>query len=62
MRRLYLSKSDCKIAGVCGGLAEDLEIDSTIVRLIAILLLIFTGFVPMMLVYFIAWAIIPNKF
>ena len=62
MRRLYLSKSDCKIAGVCGGLAEYLEIDSTIVRLIAILLLIFTGFVPMMLVYFIAWAIIPNKF
>ena len=61
MKKLYLSSSDCKIAGVCGGLAEYLEIDSTIVRLIALVLLIFTGFIPMMLVYFIAWLVIPKK-
>lgn len=60
MKRLYLSHSDRKIAGVCGGLAEYLAVDSTLVRLIAVFLLIFTGFVPMLIVYLIAWAIIPK--
>ena len=32
-KRLYRSKSDRKICGVCGGLAEYLEMDPTIVRL-----------------------------
>ena len=61
MKRLYLSSSDRKIAGVCGGFAEYLEIDSTLVRLIALLLFIFTGFLPMMLIYFVAWLVIPKK-
>jgi len=33
-RKLYKSNTDKKIAGVCGGIAEYLNIDSTIVRLI----------------------------
>lgn len=32
-KRLYLSKNDKKLAGVCGGIAEYLEVDPTIVRL-----------------------------
>jgi phage shock protein C len=33
-KKLYLSDSDKKIAGVCGGIAEYFEIDSTLVRLV----------------------------
>ena len=34
MKKLYRSKSDRKLAGVCGGLAEYLNIDPTIIRVI----------------------------
>ena len=33
-KKLYKSRTDRKIAGVCGGIAEYLEIDSTLIRLI----------------------------
>ncbi len=59
MKRLYRSRTDHKIAGVCGGLASYFEVDPVIVRLIAILILIFTGFIPMIIVYLIACMIIP---
>lgn len=61
VKRLYLSRSNRKIAGVCGGLAEYLEMDPTPIRLIAIFLLIFTGILPMVIVYLIAWAVIPDQ-
>ncbi len=61
MKRIYLSRADRKIAGVCGGLAEYLEMDPTLVRLIAIFLLVFTGILPMVIVYLVAWAVIPNQ-
>ena len=61
MKRLYRSRADRRIAGVCGGLAEYLEMDPTVIRLIAVLILIFTGFVPMLIAYLIAWVIIPER-
>jgi phage shock protein C len=61
VKRIYLSRADRKIAGVCGGLAEYLEMDPTLVRLIAIFLLVFTGILPMVIVYLVAWAVIPNQ-
>lgn len=61
MRRLYLSRTNKKLAGVCGGLAEYLDIDPTIIRLIFVFLLIITGIVPMLIVYLIAWAVIPQQ-
>ncbi len=33
MKRLYKSRTDRKLCGVCGGIAEYFNIDSTIVRL-----------------------------
>jgi len=47
------------IAGVCGGLAEYLDADPTIVRLITALAIVFTG-VPA-LAYLVAWIIIPER-
>lgn len=61
MKRLFLSNTDKKIAGLCGGLAEYLELDSTVVRLIAVILGIITGVIPFLVAYLIAWMIVPRK-
>ncbi|HKS68292.1 MAG TPA: PspC domain-containing protein [Candidatus Acidoferrales bacterium] len=59
-KRLMRSSLDCKIAGVCGGLAEYLDADSTIVRLVWVLVFVFTGFIPAGLTYVIAWILMPQ--
>jgi len=52
---------DCKIAGVCGGIAEYLEIDSTLVRLIWVLLILMpVPLVPAFVGYFVAWLVMPQ--
>jgi len=59
-RRLMRSPVDCKIAGVCGGIAEYLEIDSTLVRLIWVLLILIpVPLVPAIVGYFVAWIVMP---
>ena len=61
MKRLYLSQTDKKIAGICGGLAEYMEIDSTVIRLVAVVGGFITGIIPFVLAYLVAWIIIPMK-
>lgn len=61
MKRLYLSSTDKKLAGVCGGIAEYLDIDPTIVRLLTVLLALITAVVPFCMAYVIAWIIVPRK-
>ena len=59
-KKLYLSNKDKKISGFCGGLAQHLEIDSTIVRLIYVLLIILSmGFG--IIFYIIASLIVPKN-
>lgn len=58
-KKLYKSKTDKKICGVCGGLAEYLEIDSTVIRLILVLLVLFAG--TGILAYIIAALVMPSK-
>lgn len=61
-RRLHRSVRDCKLGGVCGGLAEYWGVDSTIVRLVWVLLVIFpVPLVPAILGYFVAWLVIPRE-
>lgn len=43
MKKLYRSRTDRQLGGVCGGLADYLEMDSTIVRLIFFLLSLKAG-------------------
>ena len=57
-RRLTRSRTDKMIAGVCGGLAEALDIDSTVVRLLFILLALLGG--HGILIYLILWVIMPR--
>lgn len=58
-RRLYRSRRDRMIAGVCGGLAEYFNMDPTIVRIIAVVALIagLGGF----LAYIIMWIVVPEE-
>jgi phage shock protein C len=59
-RRLVRSVSDRKIAGVCGGLAEYFDVDSTAVRLAAVILAIYPGVIICgVLAYLVAWIVIP---
>ena len=58
-KKLYRSRTDKKIAGVCGGLADFFGIDSSLVRLFFILLFLFGG--SGFLVYVILWIIVPEQ-
>ncbi len=57
--KLYRSKKNCVIGGVCGGIAEYFDIDPTLVRLLAILIFFFGG--SGIIVYIIGWIIIPQN-
>jgi phage shock protein C len=56
-KKLYRSQSDKMIGGVCGGLAERFNVDSSLVRLAFILLFLFGG--HGLLIYLIMWIIMP---
>jgi phage shock protein PspC (stress-responsive transcriptional regulator) len=56
--RLHLSNSDRKIAGVCGGLGEWLEIDPVLFRVAFIVLALVCGLG--ILVYIVLWLVIPR--
>lgn len=58
VKKLYRSKTDKKICGVCGGLGEYFNVDSTLIRLAAVLFA-FTG--GGVLAYIIAAIIIPDE-
>ncbi|MBE6488584.1 MAG: PspC domain-containing protein [Methanosphaera stadtmanae] len=58
-KKLYRSEYNRMIAGVCAGIAEYLDIDPTVIRLIWVLFTFFVG--SGVLVYIIACLIIPNE-
>ena len=56
MKKLYRSKTNYKIAGICSGIGDYFDIDPVIIRLLFLLALFLgAGF----LVYVIGWLIIP---
>lgn len=59
MKKLYKSYTDRKICGVCGGIAEYLNVDSTLIRLAWAALVCFFG--TGILAYILAALILPNK-
>lgn len=58
-KKLYRSRSNSMISGVCGGLAEYCGLDPTVVRLLYVLLSLFSAIFPGLLFYIIAILIIP---
>ena len=55
-----LTRSDNKvIGGVCAGIADYLNLDPTVVRVLYVLMIFFAGFG--ILLYFIFWLVMPKK-
>lgn len=59
-KKLYKISEEKKIAGVCAGLAEYLNADVTIIRII-VALLILSSFSTLLLLYIICAIIMPDK-
>ena len=60
MKRLYRSKKDRILGGVCAGLGEHLDVDPTVIRLIwAVVTLLSVG--TGIIIYILAWIIIPEE-
>jgi phage shock protein C len=57
-RKLYRSRSQRMIAGVCGGLADYFNIDATLVRVLFLLLAVFGG--TGLVIYVVMWVIVPD--
>lgn len=57
---LYRSRKNRIIAGVCGGLAEWLGWSPSWVRLLYVLISIFSAAFPGLIVYIILWVVVPN--
>ncbi len=57
---LYRSRNQRMLAGVCGGIADWLGWDPTLVRVIFVLASILSAAFPGILVYVILWIVMPN--
>jgi phage shock protein C len=58
-RKLYRSRKDRKVAGVCGGLAEYLNVDATVIRVLFIVFAVMGG--AGALIYLGMWLIVPEE-
>jgi phage shock protein C len=58
-RKLYRSKTDRKVAGVCGGLAQYFNIDATLIRVLFVVLAVFGG--AGLVLYLALWIIVPKE-
>ena len=58
-KKIYRSETDKMLAGVAGGLGEYFEVDSTLIRIIFVLLTIFGG--SGILIYIILWILVPSE-
>jgi len=57
-KKLYLSRTNKILVGVCGGIGEYFNVDPTLVRVLFILLLLVSRF-SLIVIYVLCWAIIP---
>jgi phage shock protein C len=58
-RKLYRSKTDRKLAGVCGGLAQYFNTDATLIRVLFVVLAVLGG--AGLVIYAAMWIIVPNE-
>ncbi len=59
-KRLVRSRDDRWVAGVCGGVAKYLGVDSNLVRLVVVLGTIL-GFGSLLIAYIVAWILMPEE-
>ena len=58
-RRLYRSRTDRKLAGVCGGLAQYFNTDVTLLRVLFVVLALLGG--PGLVIYLLMWILVPEE-
>jgi phage shock protein C len=56
--KLYRSRNQRMVAGVCGGLADYFNIDATVIRVLFLVLAVFGG--TGLVVYLVMWIIVPD--
>ena len=61
MKRIYRSRDESVIAGICGGIGELLDLDPVVVRLAAVFIAVVTGVIPAVVTYLVGWVIIPQR-
>jgi phage shock protein C len=61
MKKIYRSRDDKMIAGICGGIGEMLELDPTLVRLGVVFVAVATAVIPVAATYIVGWIIIPDR-
>ncbi len=59
-KKLYRSRTNRMIGGVCAGIGDYFSVDATVVRLIWLLIVIFTGFAPGVVAYLIMLLVVPE--
>ena len=59
MKKLYRS-SNRIVAGVCGGIAEYFDVDPTVIRVVYLILSLFSAGFPGLLLYIILMILMPN--
>lgn len=60
MSKFYRSRTDQKIAGICGGLGEVYHVDANLIRIGLVFLTLLTQIVPVVITYLVAWMILPE--
>lgn len=60
-RRFLRSRTNRVLAGICGGIAEYYGSDVTAVRILAVVIAVLTGIVPMLIVYLVAAIVVPER-
>ncbi|OGM31148.1 hypothetical protein A2803_01585 [Candidatus Woesebacteria bacterium RIFCSPHIGHO2_01_FULL_44_21] len=61
MKKLYRSKSDKKLTGLLGGVGEYMKVDPTVLRLLFLVLAVFTGFFPGVFFYILGALVVPEE-
>ena len=59
VKKLYRSRKDRWLAGICGGIAEYFALDPTLIRVLFVLFSLFAG--GGILAYIILWLVIPEE-
>lgn len=60
-KKLFRSRENKVFAGICGGLGEYMNVDPVFLRLLWLLVVIFSGIVPGVVAYILAIFVIPKK-
>lgn len=61
MKKLYRSETDKMLAGICGGLADYLNVNATLVRVSTVILSLLTSGFPILIIYIVLAFVLPKE-